>query len=295
MTKRSSFLSLSIKGACLGAWGTAFIARGARIEGSGLERLCLSNCRLRAEGAASVASLLSRGTRLLEVDLGGNNIGDDGMNSLATELLKNEFLEKLILPHNRIGNKRMKALATALAKHENLRVLDLSHNLLSFAGACNLAEGVRDSQSLQRLYLGYNLIRVDGLYRLSQVCIGHVSMAHVDVRGVPLRRSDRNTLEARTRYTRLVFVYDAEKRPAEASKPEATGSAPADAPVAEEAAPDVSDRPDLRDAAKSEASRRAQPHRWPADSACEELADDKEGEDISDERWVFGFAKLGLY
>ena len=32
-TKKSKFTALTIKGSCLGAWGAAFIARGARIEG----------------------------------------------------------------------------------------------------------------------------------------------------------------------------------------------------------------------------------------------------------------------
>ena len=45
MTKRRTFESLTIHGGCLGAWGAAFVARGARIEGAGLETLRLVDCR----------------------------------------------------------------------------------------------------------------------------------------------------------------------------------------------------------------------------------------------------------
>ena len=59
-TKRSKLRSLTIRGGCLGAWGAAFIARGARRGRR--PRDVSRRRRLRAEGATSVASLLSRGS-----------------------------------------------------------------------------------------------------------------------------------------------------------------------------------------------------------------------------------------
>lgn len=80
----------------LGAWGAAFLARGARLQGgAGLERLSLVECRLRDEGARSIGSLLSRGSRLVELELSANRIGDEGLLALATELGMNEFLQVL--------------------------------------------------------------------------------------------------------------------------------------------------------------------------------------------------------
>ena len=207
-TKRSRLQTLDIRGGCLGAWGTAFVARGARIEGAGLEVLSLVDCRLRAEGAASVASLLSRGSKLVDVDLSGNGIGDDGMNELAKELAKNEYLEKLRLGRNRISNKRMNALGSALGGHPVLRTLDLSHNLISYQGATHLANGLRESVSLQHLSIAHNKCKADAVYRLANVCTGHETMSTLDCRGTPLRKNDRKRLDAHTSYTRLQIFID---------------------------------------------------------------------------------------
>jgi hypothetical protein len=239
-TKRTSLSSLAIKGGCLGGWGTAFIARGARIEGAGLETLSLVDCRLRAEGAASVASLLSRGCKLVDVNLAGNGIGDDGMHALAKELHKNEYLERLRLQRNRITNKRMKELSESVGKHPALRTLDLSHNSIGYAGAIHLAGGVKESTALQHLHLAHNACRADALYRLANVCTGHESMATLDCRGISLRNADRRRLEAHTRFTRLVILID---QPTVVADPAATpvleggkGDA-ADAHAGAEAAP----------------------------------------------------------
>ena len=91
-------------------------------------------------------------------------------------------------------------VSNALSMHEALRQLDLSGNKISFAGACHLATGVKDNTTLQKLNLANNKIRVDGLYRLAQVVIGHPSMVCIDLRGVPLRRTDKRRLEMRTAY-----------------------------------------------------------------------------------------------
>ena len=94
--KRSSLETLELHGVVLGAWGAAFLARGARLQGgAGLERLSLVECRLRDEGARSIGSLLSRGSRLVELELSANRIGDEGLLALATELGMNEFLQVL--------------------------------------------------------------------------------------------------------------------------------------------------------------------------------------------------------
>ena len=217
LTKRSSFTSLSMRGCCLGAWGAAFVARGARIQGAGLEHLALVDCRLRAEGAASISSLLSRGSKLIELDLSGNGIGDDGLHRLAAELKSNEYLETLKLSRNRIGNARLPTLSACIGKHPALRVLDLSGNHISFPGICHLAQGLKDSTSLAKVYLAYNKLRADSLYRVANVAIGHASLSVVDFRGVRLRKSDRARIEARTKYTRLIFKIDLPK-PSEAGE-----------------------------------------------------------------------------
>ena len=60
-TKRRALHVLSLRGCGLGPWGAHFVASGVRATGgaSSLETLRLSACRLRADGCAAVASLLT--------------------------------------------------------------------------------------------------------------------------------------------------------------------------------------------------------------------------------------------
>ena len=76
------------------------------------------------------------GSRLVELDLSANRIGDEGLLALATALGGNEFLEVLRLARNRIGDKRMGALARAVECHRALRCLDLSCNTIRFVIDC---------------------------------------------------------------------------------------------------------------------------------------------------------------
>ena len=233
-TKRRTLSALSIRGCLLGSWGAAFIARGARLEGAGLEVLSLVNCRLRAEGATAVASLLSRGSKLIELDLSGNQIGDEGANEVAKQLAGNEYLEKLGLARNRITSKRMGVLAKSVEAHPALRVLELSHNLVTYAGVCHLASALRESESLQHVSIAHNKCRADAVYRLASVCSGHPSISTLDCRGVPLRKADRRKLEAHTRFTRLeIWIDQPPKEAAEAEakeKKEPSAAQPKDRP-----------------------------------------------------------------
>ena len=323
-TKRSKLRSLTIRGGCLGAWGAAFIARGARVEGAGLETLVLVDCRLRAEGATSVASLLSRGSKLVDVDLSGNHIGDDGVHALSKELVKNEYLERLKLSRNYLTNKRMPQLGEALGMHPALRSLDLSHNLIGYPAAIHLATGLQSSGSLQHLSVAHTKCRADAIYRLANVCSGHVSLATLDCRGVRLRKADRKKLEAHSAFTRLQVLIDQpkEERPVaktpedgddglvieendadnEPGKTVTTGDAPVD--VADEEAvtlpASLLERTDILK--KPSAPRKEEESVKQAaatDSMEESVVNRNEWKlpagDISTREWVTGFAQLRLW
>ena len=53
---------------------------------------------------------------------------------------------------------------------------------------------------------------LQALWRLCGVCLGHVSLSVLDLRGVPLRPSERHRLDEQTKYTRLQFKLDLPKR-----------------------------------------------------------------------------------
>ena len=107
-------------------------------------------------------------------------------------------------------------MAEALVEdHPTLRHVDLAYNEIAFPGACHLASGLQKTESLQRLNLAYNRMKADAVHRLTNICVGHPSVAVLDVRGVPLRKSDRLKLDAHTKFTRLQIFIDAPERKTE--------------------------------------------------------------------------------
>ena len=63
---------------------------------------------------------------LMELELGGNEIGDDGLIILSKGLINSLDLEILDLKENNIGSKGMKSLTETLKNLKNLKIINLN-------------------------------------------------------------------------------------------------------------------------------------------------------------------------
>lgn len=120
-------------------------------------------------GAVRLADALRSNTRLLALNLSGNNIGDVGAEALAKALYgptdsvvfddyeSRSALQSLDLSRNNIGDGGAYALAEALQHNTSLKSLDLSFNEISFRGVVKLLQRLDGNLTLERLNLAGNL------------------------------------------------------------------------------------------------------------------------------------------
>ena len=115
--------------------------------------------------SARVLSLALPYSKLTELHLGANGIGDEGAESIAQALPKCK-LSKLNLWLNEISDKGAKALGKALPG-SSLTMLILSSNSLSAKGAKALGKALPSSE-LRSLYLYNNSLGSEGAQRVAE-------------------------------------------------------------------------------------------------------------------------------
>ncbi|XP_061125360.1 NACHT, LRR and PYD domains-containing protein 3-like [Syngnathus typhle] len=142
-----SLRELDLSENALGDDGLEALAAGLAKPQCALQVLKLFNCKLSKKSCEALASVLSSPGRLRELDLSGNNLGDDGLEALAAGLAKPECaLQVLELENCRLSKKSCEALASVLSSACSLRDLDLSWNDVYDDGLEALAAGLAKPQ-----------------------------------------------------------------------------------------------------------------------------------------------------
>ncbi|XP_071777201.2 NACHT, LRR and PYD domains-containing protein 12-like [Centroberyx gerrardi] len=117
-----------------------------------LKTLRLQGCGFTSRACVYLASVLCHSPKLRELDLSGNEIGDDGLLHLANGVkYQGCHLETLKLSQCNIKEKGCRSLASALQNNSHhLEVLDLSINAIGDEGAIELFKKV-DISNLTKL------------------------------------------------------------------------------------------------------------------------------------------------
>ena len=101
-------------------------------------------------------------TKICELDLQDNAIGDDSGKDVATIFFDNFYITRLNIAYNMLGLKAAKAFAESLEANGTLRVLDLSENTLCNKCIETLCSGLTSNYSLTELNLSKNKITEEG-------------------------------------------------------------------------------------------------------------------------------------
>ena len=121
-----------------------------------LETLAVHDGKLSAANVIVLADVLKSNATVTELNLNGNDIGDDGTASLAGELQSINNVEVLKVSRNGIGDAGVADLSSALKFNTTLTALFLSLNRIGEAGAAALADGLKSNKTLTELDLSYN-------------------------------------------------------------------------------------------------------------------------------------------
>lgn len=124
--------------------GVMTLVGGLTDQNCKVKLLNLQGCGLTSQGCRYLATTLGGSLKLQELDLSGNDIGDDGMKHLAKGLRSPEcWLEVLKVSQCNFEKKGCRHLAIALKKNPgHLKVLDLSINMIGDEGASDFLERV---------------------------------------------------------------------------------------------------------------------------------------------------------
>jgi NLR family CARD domain-containing protein 3 len=123
-------------------------------------------------------------SKLQQLELNMNNIGDKGVAALAGALKTNSTLKGLWLARNNIGVEGATAMAEALtcnSKLQGLWFLSLSHNIIRDKGAKVLAKALKRNSTLQELNLDDNNIGKEGAKSLVDALKHNSTLRELDL------------------------------------------------------------------------------------------------------------------
>ncbi|XP_072312426.1 NACHT, LRR and PYD domains-containing protein 12-like [Eucyclogobius newberryi] len=164
---QSPLRKLDLRGSWLQDSGLDTLSVGLNSTNCKLESLLLDNCRLTEDSCKMLAQVLER-SRLKELDLSRNKIGDEGLQMLCSSLkLPQRELHTLSLTHCELTAESCLSLASVLSSSA-LTHLDLSYNPIQDSGL-KLLSTILQRSRLQALRCRCCLLSADALHSLAPV------------------------------------------------------------------------------------------------------------------------------
>ncbi|XP_066512860.1 ribonuclease inhibitor-like [Hoplias malabaricus] len=156
-----------------------------------LETLRLDSCVLSEDSCDSLASVLSSGSTLKELDLSNNDLQDSGVKELC-DGLKSPLCkpETLGLAQCRLGKQSCEHLRSVLLENSSLKKLDLSKNDLQDSGVKELCDGLKSEDcKLETLRLAQCRLGKQSCEHLRSVLLNNSSLKNLDLSNNDLQDS----------------------------------------------------------------------------------------------------------
>lgn len=161
-------------------------AEGSDGLGTAVEELYLGGTAMGDLGCRSIATLLSKSTRIRILSLPNCGIDDESMAMFAYGLRSNKDslpLSKLELSFNRITCRGIEKLVNAIWGSPYLRELSLDNNLIDNIGAQHIGTVLSSLSSLEILNVSFNRIKSQGIAYLMKAVSGSACLRHVSISG----------------------------------------------------------------------------------------------------------------
>jgi len=131
-----------------------------------LRELNLTGNDIGNNGVIILGNVLNKSISLQKLHLAANNVTDPGVITLSEALKENTILEELNMAANSLQNGAVN-LVNSLKLNTTLKILDISHNKIKNAGATKIAKILANQTSLQTLYIDGNDIFEKGKKKLA--------------------------------------------------------------------------------------------------------------------------------
>ena len=132
-------------------------------ENTTLQTLDLSATKINNTGILVLVEALKKNPNLQKLNLSFNRISALGANDLARLLIESK-LRQLIITNNQLGDEGVAILEEALKENKFLTILNLRLNQIGNLGACALARVLVENRGiLSVLRVDYNLIGPEGV------------------------------------------------------------------------------------------------------------------------------------
>jgi len=148
------------------------LADGAITSGlaasTSLQKFDAGDNQITDEGAILLGEAMKENKSLINLNLVGNEIGDDGVKAIAAALaLESSTLQEINLCENLVCNLGAARLGDSIVNNSALLILDVSCNLIGDTGAEIIAIALRRNKTLRELNLACNEIGDEGAENMS--------------------------------------------------------------------------------------------------------------------------------
>jgi Ran GTPase-activating protein (RanGAP) involved in mRNA processing and transport len=151
-------------------------------ENTKITELNLSGNNIGDKEAKALADMLKENTKITKLNLLKSNLGKDGAEELADMLKENKKIKTLNLSNSNLGKDGAKALADMLKENKTLTELDLSLNNIGDKGAEELAKALKENTTLTTLKLSDNNIGDKGAKVLAEALKENKTLTKLDLR-----------------------------------------------------------------------------------------------------------------
>ncbi|XP_054710020.1 dynein regulatory complex subunit 5-like [Uloborus diversus] len=158
-----------------------------------LQELRLSCCFISDVSCESIATLLSS-SKLQNLTLCNNNIGNIGIRKFSMSLHENNSLTELILSKNCIENEGAVNLAECLKTNNCLKKLDLSYNKFDQDSVHAFCSLIQNNKVLCCLNLSGNFIGEEAGNEVTQAMKGNKNILIFGVQFCGFKKSDEDTI-----------------------------------------------------------------------------------------------------
>lgn len=157
---KGSVEALKINNFRLGDKYASVLSEGLKTS-TNISQLELANNRLTPAGADAILSKVQSKPQV--IDLSGNCIGKIGIEHICNLLIqRGSKLMEVNIENNKLGDYAIAELCEAICDNESIRKLNISKNFMTNKAAGDVSKMIKGNNSLQELYIRWNQIKGQG-------------------------------------------------------------------------------------------------------------------------------------